>query len=116
MKKSELIKYLNENTTGKKAGRKDFRVNDIFISSSNDEKNFRLTRFGKDIIEKHFKAYKIKLQSKDKETGNQILTLDSYLHSPYYLSRGTLVLYEETVAAELLLIDGDFDLWVHNKS
>ena len=116
MKKSELIKYLNENTKGRKAGRKEFRVNDIFISSSNDNKNFRLTRFGKDIIEKHFKAYKIKLQSKDKETGNQILTLDSYLNSPYYLSRGTLILYEEAIAAELLLLDGDFDLWVFNKS
>jgi DNA topoisomerase IB len=116
MKKSELIKYLNENTKGRKAGRKEFRVNDIFISSSNDSKNFRLTRFGKDIIEKHFKAYKITLHSKNKETGNQILALDYYLKSPYYLSKGILILYEESIAAEILLIDGDFDLWVKNKT
>lgn len=116
MKKSELIKYLNENTKGKTAGRKEIKANDIFISSSNDDKNFRLTRFGKDIIEKHFKAYKIKLQSKDKETGNQILSLDRYMVTPYYLSRGTLVLYEESIAAELLLLDCDFDLWIFNKS
>ena len=99
MKKSELIKYLNENTKGKTAGRKEIKVNDIFISSSNDDKNFRLTRFGKDVIEKHFKAYKITLHSKNKETGNQILALDYYLKSPYYLSKGILILYEERLIA-----------------
>ena len=116
MKKSELIKYLNENTKGKTAGRKEIKVNDIFISSSDDEKHFRLTRFGKDIIEKHFKSYKINLTTKNKtETGNEILALDSYLYSPFYLHRGTLILYEESIAAELLLIDGDFELWIQNK-
>lgn len=116
MKKSELIKYLNENTKGKKAGRKEFKPNDIFISSSNDDKNFRLTRFGKDVIEKHFKAYKITLSNgKKAETGNEILVLDSYLHSPFYLHHGTLIVYEESIAAELLLIDGDFELWIQNK-
>ena len=116
MKKSELLKYLNENTRGRTAGRKEIKANDIFISSSDEEKHFRLTRFGKDIIEKHFKAYKINLNTKNKvETGNEILTLDSYLHSPFYLHRGVLILYEEGLAAELLLIDGDFELWVQNK-
>ena len=56
MNKKELIKYLNENSTGKVAGRKEIRGNDIFISSSNDHKHFRLTRFGKDLVEKHFKS------------------------------------------------------------
>ena len=116
MKKSELIKYLNENTKGKTAGRKEIKVNDIFISSSDDKKHFRLTRFGKDVIEKHFKAYKITLNTgKRIESGNEILALDSYLHSPFYLHRGTLILYEEGIAAELLLLDGDFELWIQNK-
>lgn len=116
MKKSQLITYLNENTTGKKGGRKEFRVNDIFISSSHDDKHFRLTRYGKDVVEKHFKSYKIKLTTERKaETGNELLTLDSYLFSPYYLNRGTLILYEQNIAAELLLIDGDFELWIQNK-
>lgn len=116
MKKSELITYLNDNTKGKKAGRKEFKVNDIFISSSDNEKHFRITRFGKDIIEKHFKAYKITLNKKNKiETGNEILTLDSYLHSPFYLHKGTLTVYEENIAAEILLLDGDFEQWIYNK-
>jgi hypothetical protein len=116
MKKSELIEYLNKNTKGRKAGRKEFKPNDIFISSANEDKHFRLTRYGKDVVEKHFKSYKIKLTTEGKsETGNEILTLDSYLCSPYYLNRGILILYEQNIAAELLLIDGDFELWIQNK-
>ena len=115
MKKSELIKYLNENTKGRKAGRKEFRVNDIFISSSNDKKNFRLTRFGKDIIEKHFKAYNVTLQTKETEVGAKIVAIDKYMSSPYFLKNSTLIVYEQTIAAELLLLDGDFDLWIQNK-
>ena len=116
MKKSELIKYLNTNTKGRKAGRKEFRVNDIFISSSNDDKNFRLTRFGKDVIEKHFKAYNVQLLTKETEVGSKIVAIDRYMASPYFLKNSTLVVYEQTVAAELLLLDGDFDLWIQNKS
>ena len=66
MNKKELIKYLNDNSTGRVAGRKEIRGNDIFISSSNDHKHFRLTRFGKDLVEKHFKSYKIVLGSEKK--------------------------------------------------
>jgi hypothetical protein len=116
MNKKELIKYLNENSTGRVAGRKEIRGNDIFISSSNDHKHFRLTRFGKDLVEKHFKSYKIVLGSEKKiETGNDLLTLDKYMLTPYYLSRGTLLIYEESVAAELLLLDSDLNQWVTNK-
>lgn len=115
MTKSELIKYLNENTNGKKAGRKEFRVNDIFISSSNDNKNFRLTRFGKDVLEKHFKAYNIKLQTKNTEVGSKIIVIDKYMLSPYFMKNDILIVYHETLAAELLLLDGDFDLWIQNK-
>ena len=116
MKKSELIIYLNENSTGKVAGRKEIRGNDIFISSSNDEKNFRLTRYGKDVIEKHFTAYSIKLQTKLTEVGSKIVTIDRYMISPYFLKNDTLILYEQNIAAELLLIEGDFDLWIANKT
>ena len=116
MKKSELIKYLNANTKGRKAGRKEFRINDIFISSSKDDKNFRLTRFGKDVVEKHFRAYEILLSIKESETGSNIVAIDGYMNSPYFLNKNKLVVYEQVVAAELLLIDGDFELWVKNKS
>ena len=116
MNKKELIQYLNDNTTGKVAGRKIIKVNDIFISGTGNTSNYRLTAFGKDIIKKHFDAYTITLTSETKtETGNQILTLDRYLHSPYYIHKGKLILFETTVAAELSLLDGDFDLWVSNK-
>jgi hypothetical protein len=49
-------------------------------------------------------------------TGNQILALDKYLHTPYYLKKSRLILFEEVPAAELLMIDGDLDLWVKNKT
>lgn len=116
MKKSELITYLNLNTKGRKAGRKEFKPNDIFISSSNDDKHLRLTAFGKNVMEKHFTAYTISLDTKTKqETGTQLITLDKYLSTPYYIKNGNLILFEESVAAELILIGGDFDLWVSNK-
>lgn len=116
MNKKELIKYLNDNTTGKVAGRKVIQVNDIFISGTGDTSNYRLTAFGRDIVKKHFDSYTINLTSETKaETGNQILTLDRYLHSPYYINKGKLVLFEQLVAAELSLLDGDFDLWISNK-
>ena len=60
MKKNELIRYLNENTKGRKAGRKEFHTNDIFISSSSNTENFRLTSFGAKMMAKHFKEYVIK--------------------------------------------------------
>lgn len=116
MNKNELIKYLNDNVKGKVAGRKEIRGNDIFISSTHNEKHFRLTRFGKDLVDKHFRAYKIVLPlAKRVETGNDLLTLDKYMLTPYYLSRGVLVIYEEVVAAELLLLDSDLNQWVYNK-
>jgi len=116
MNKSELIKYLNDNVKGKVAGRKEIRGNDIFISSTSEHQHYRLTRFGKDIVEKHFTSYKIVLSNDKKvETGNDILTIDKYMQTPYYLNRGTLIVYEESVAAELLLLDGDLNQWVYNK-
>jgi len=114
MKKSELIKYLNENTKGKTAGRKEIKANDIFISSSNDDKNFRLTTFGCKIVEKYFKMYKIPLTSKQ-ETGNQILAIDTYITTPYYMKNGVVMVFEESIAAELMLLGGDLDIWVEKK-
>ena len=117
MDKNELIDYINKNTTGKTAGRKEFTVSDIFISSHSITSGYRVSAFGRDIIAKHFEKYKIKLKSdRYTGTGRQILTLDKYLFTPYYLATQTLVLFEEVPAAELLMIDGDLDLWVQNKT
>ena len=116
MDKIELINYINKNTTGKTAGRKEFSLSDIFISSHSPTTGFRVSAFGRDVIAKHFEKYKIKLKTKQYTgTGRQILTLDRYLFTPYYLDRSTLILFEEVPAAELLMIDGDLDLWVQNK-
>ena len=117
MNKKDIIKYLNENTTGRKAGRKEFRVNDIFISTKDDDSHFRLTKFGRDILSKNLKQYKITLKSKNTSaSAMQILILDRYMKSPYYLSsRGVLFTYEQAIASEFLLIDGDFDHWVEVK-
>jgi hypothetical protein len=115
--KNELINYINKNTTGRTAGRKEITLSDIFISSIPEITGFRVSAFGRDIISKHFKAYKLVIKSETViGTGNQILTLDKYINSPYYLKKSKLVLFEEVIAAELLMIDGDIDLWVQNKT
>ena len=123
MKKDELIRYLNENTKGRKAGRKEFHTNDIFISSSSNIENFRLTSFGANIMKKHFKEYIIKnVPVEDTDcgvtstgvSGKMILILDRYLKTPYILTNKRLRLYEESVAAQIILM-GIQD-WVEQKS
>ena len=117
MDKNELIHYINKNTTGRTAGRKEITLNDIFISGHSSTAGFRVSVFGRNIIAKHFKKYTIEIKSKTVTgTGNQILALDKYINSPYYLKKSKLVLFEEVVAAELLMIDGDIDLWTENKT
>jgi len=117
--KDELIKYLNANTKGRKAGRKEFRLNDIFISSSENNKNFRLTSFGANILKSHFKEYVIKQTNKDGEyikleqSGKMILVLDRYLNSPYILTNQRLRVYEEAIAAEISLLG--LQDWVEQK-
>lgn len=119
MLKDELIKYLNANTKGRKAGRKEFRLNDIFISSSENNKNFRLTSFGANILKSHFKEYVIKQTNKDGEyikleqSGKMILVLDRYLNSPYILTNQRLRVYEEAIAAEISLLG--LQDWVEQK-
>ena len=116
MKKIELVTYINENTTGKIAGRKEITISDIFITSK-PTTGFRVSALGRNILKKHFKTYKIEIKSEiATNTGNQILTLDKYLKTPYYLRKSKLVLFEEVAAVELLMIDGDIDLWVQNKT
>lgn len=100
-------------------------MSDIFISARPDT-GFRVSALGRDILKKHFKTYKIELKLNSGTmhqyrknaigTGNQILTLDKYLKTPYYLRKTVLVLFEEVAAAELLMIDGDIELWVQNKT
>ncbi len=125
MNKIELIHYINKHTTGKTAGRKEITLNDVFISARPDT-GFRVSPLGRDILAKHFTKYKIELKLNSTTlhqhrqmaigTGNQILTLDKYLHTPYYLKKSRLILFEEVAAVELLMIDGDIDLWVQNKT
>jgi hypothetical protein len=115
VKKTELITYINKHTTGKIAGRKELTQSDIFISTLPSQ--FRVSALGRDILKKHFKTYNIEITSNIATgTGNQILALDKYLKTPYYLRKSKLVLFEEIPAAELLMIDGDIDLWVENKT
>jgi hypothetical protein len=123
--KRELINYINKHTTGKTAGRKEITISDIFISARSDA-GFRVSPLGRDILSKHFTKYNIELKlnsttlHKHRQnaigTGNQILTLDKYLKTPYYLNRSKLVLFEEVAAAELSMIDGDIELWLRNKT
>jgi len=123
--KRELINYINKHTTGKTAGRKEITISDIFISARPDA-GLRVSPLGRDILAKHFTRYNIELKlnsttlHKHRQnaigTGNQILTLDKYLKTPYYLNRSKLVLFEEVAAAELSMIDGDIELWLRNKT
>lgn len=119
MLKDELIKYLNDNTKGRKAGRKEFRTNDIFISSSENDRNFRLTSFGAGILKSHFKEYVIRntnsvgMHLKIDQTGKMILILDRYLNSPYILTNHRLRVFEESIAAEISLLG--LQDWVEQK-
>lgn len=118
MNKNDIIKYLNEHSTGRYAGRKDIRINDVFISGVDPNKHFRVTVFGRDLLSKHFNVYKLTLSCKSgKVSGNQILKLDRYMNSPYYLhSTGTLYVFEEAIASEFAILGSDFDAWVALKS
>lgn len=88
MNKIELIDYINENTTRKISGRKKLTPNDIFISDNDSSRGFRVSAFGRNIISKHFKKYTIEIKSETAiGTGKQILILDKYLNSPYYLKK-----------------------------
>lgn len=118
MNKHDIIKYLNDHNTGKYAGRKDIRINDVFISGVNADKHFRVTVFGRDLLSKHFDVYKLNLSCKQgKVSSKQVLQLDRYMYSPYYLhSGGTLYLFEQSIASEFILLDSDFDAWVDLKS
>ena len=116
--KKNIIDVLNQNIVGRKTGKKEFQVSDIFIYSSEDNKNFRLTTLGRDIMSKVFTSYSIDLKSSLKgNSGKQILLLDRYMLSPYFLgSNKTLVVFEEAIATEFLIIDGNLDDWVDMKS
>lgn len=116
--KKNIIDVLNQNIVGRKTGKKEFQVGDIFIYSSEDNKNFRLTTLGRDTMSKVFTSYSIDLKSSLKgNSGKQILLLDRYMLSPYFLgSNKTLVVFEEAIATEFLIIDGNLDDWVDMKS
>lgn len=116
--KRNIIKVINENITGKKTGKKEFQVSDIFIYSTVDDNNYRLTTLGRDILSKVFTSYTIDLTSSLKgNSGKQILLLDRYMNSPYFLGPNKkLIVFEEAIATEFLIIDGNLDDWVDMKS
>lgn len=116
--KTNIIQVLNDSITGRKTGKKEFQVSDIFIYSFENEKNFRLTTLGRDVMSKVFDSYTIDLTSSLKgNSGKQILLLDKYMLTPYFLSpKKTLIVYEEAIASEFLLIDSNLDDWVEMKS
>lgn len=117
MNKSDIVNYLNEHTTGKKAGRKDYSASDIFISTTDNDNHFRLSAYGNQAMKKCFDYYEIKLKNRNRrETGYEVLTIDKYMRTPYYFTSSMFVVYEEIIAAELMLLDGDFDLWLRGKS
>jgi hypothetical protein len=94
-----------------------FQLADIFVSGHDPDKNFRLTRQGRDLLSTILTAYNIKLSGYTYLTGNQILTIGRYMKSPYYLgSRGNLVVFEEIIASEFILLGADLNLWINMRS
>jgi len=118
LSKTNILGILNSSLAGKKTGKKNFDISDIFIYSYDDTKHFRLTTLGRDALSKVFDSYTIELKTKIPRTsGKQILMLDKYMVSPYFLSPvNKLTVFEESVASEFLLLDADFDDWVEIKS
>jgi hypothetical protein len=118
LSKTNVLNVVNSTLAGKKTGKKNFDINDIFIYSYDDMKHFRLTTLGKDILAKVFQSYTIQLTTKIPRTsGKQILMLDKYMVSPYFLSPvNKLIVFEEIVASEFLMLDANLDDWVEIKS
>lgn len=118
LNKTNIVDVLNNSIAGRKTGKKEFQASDIFIYSSQNDKNYRLTTLGRDVMSKVFTSYKIDLTSSLKgNSGKQILLLDRYMTSPYFLgSNKTLIVFEESIATEFLIIDGNLDDWVDMKS
>lgn len=114
--KDNILKYINKNRSDIDI-LDDFSVRDIFINASNNDANFQLTTLGYNTLNKFFESYRIQLVSKRKETtGDQILTLDRYLRTPYYINRlNTLTVYEEAIASQFIIMDGDFEAWIETK-
>lgn len=109
---------MNSHISGRKTGKKEFEVSDLFIYSFEDNKNFRLTTLGKETLSKVFDSYTVELKTKlPRTSGKQILMLDKYMVSPYFLSAvNKLTVFEEAIASEFFMLDANFDDWVEIKS
>jgi hypothetical protein len=118
LSKSNVLNVLNSTLVGKKTGKNKFDISDIFIYSYDDTKHFRLTTLGRDALSKVFQSYTIQLSTRlPRTSGKQILMLDKYMVSPYFLSPvNKLIVFEEIVASEFLMLDANFDDWVEIKS
>jgi len=113
--KTNIVRYINENLS---SDSEPLLLKDIFHSDKSNTSGFQLTVIGKKHMCKLFDSYTISLTSKRKETtGNQALTLDRYTRAPYHISRtNVLTVFEEEIASQLLLMDGDLDAWVASKN
>jgi hypothetical protein len=118
LSKSNVTSVVNSYISGRKTGKTQFEINDLFIYSFEDNKNFRLTTLGKDTLSKVFDSYTIELKTKlPRTSGKQILMLDKYMVSPYFLSAvNKLTVFEEAIASEFFMLDANFDDWVEIKS
>jgi hypothetical protein len=118
LSKTNVLNVVNSTLAGKKTGKNKFDINDLFIYSYDDTKHFRLTTLGRDALSKVFQSYTIPLTTKlPRTSGRQILMLDKYMVSPYFLSPvNKLIVFEEIVASEFLMLDANFDDWVEIKS
>lgn len=118
LSKSNVLNVINSSLVGKKTGKNNLDISDIFIYSYDDTKHFRLTTLGRDMLSKVFQSYTIQLNTRlPRTSGKQILMLDKYMVSPYFLSPvNKLIVFEEIVASEFLMLDANFDDWVEIKS
>lgn len=111
--KENLVKYLNDTLIFSTKANDILSIGDIFISSSHD-RHFRLTSFGSTVMESNFEKYTIELTNISNQN-KDLLYIDKYLTTPFSFVSKTITVFDDILATELLLLDGDFSHWAANR-
>ena len=70
------------------------------------EHGLRLTNFGLQVMQSHFKGYDIKVPDDEEVKPVHLIFLDSKAKMPYYCGEGKIVVYDHILGVKLRLVDG----------
>lgn len=69
-------------------------------------RGLRLTSFGLQIMQNHFKGYEISIPEDEKIQPLHLIFLDGKARMPYYCGDGKIVVYDYMLGVKLRLVDG----------